>query len=184
MGDNALDKITVVIADDHMLFREGTRSLLEQEPDMEIVGEASDGEEAVRLVNNLLPQVVLMDIAMSGVNGIEATRRIKAEHSTVAVLVLTAYDNEQYIRALLEAGAAGKSVVGSFSGGVSDAVVNNETGILVPEGDVDATAEAVIKILENDNLAKMFGENGREWARKHDWAKIAKQYLDVYRQFC
>lgn len=97
----------MIIADDHVLFREGTRSLLEQEPDIEVIGEASDGEEAVKLVNELRPQVVLMDIAMSKVNGIEATRQIKVGHSTAAVLVLTAYDNEQYIRALLEAGAAG-----------------------------------------------------------------------------
>lgn len=102
-----MDKITVVIADDHLLFREGTRSLLEREPDIEVIGEASDGDEAVKLVNRLHPQVVLMDIAMSKVNGIEATRQIKVGHSSTAVLVLTAFDNEQYIRALLEAGAAG-----------------------------------------------------------------------------
>jgi NarL family two-component system response regulator LiaR len=102
-----VDKITVLIADDHMLFREGTRSLLEQEPDIEVVGEAGDGEEAIRLVKQLHPHVALMDIAMSKVNGIEATRQIKTNQSATAVLALTAYDNEQYILALLEAGAAG-----------------------------------------------------------------------------
>jgi DNA-binding NarL/FixJ family response regulator len=74
---------------------------------MEVVGEASDGEEAVRLVSQLHPDIALMDIAMSKVNGIEATRQIKAKPSSTAILVLTAYDNEQYILALLEAGAAG-----------------------------------------------------------------------------
>ena len=102
-----MNKIKVIIADDHALFREGTRSLINQEKDMEVVGEASDGDDAIKLVGNLRPHIVLMDIAMPHVNGIEATRRIKAEFPSTAVLILTAYDNDQYISALLEAGAAG-----------------------------------------------------------------------------
>jgi len=74
---------------------------------MAVVGEASDGEETIKLVTELHPHVVLMDIAMPKVNGIEATRRIKADFPSSAVLILTAYDNDQYIVALLEAGAAG-----------------------------------------------------------------------------
>ena len=100
-------KIKVILADDHVLFREGTRSFIEQEGDIEVVGEASDGEEAIELVTELRPHVALMDIAMPKVNGIEATRRIKVRHPATAVLILTAYDNDQYIMALLEAGAAG-----------------------------------------------------------------------------
>ncbi len=102
-----MNKIKVIIADDHALFREGTRSLIDQEKDMEVAGEASDGEETVRLVRELHPHVVLMDIAMPRVNGIDATRQIKADYPATAVLILTAYDNDQYIVALLEAGAAG-----------------------------------------------------------------------------
>ena len=111
-----MNKIKVIIADDHVLFREGTRNLIEREKDLEVVGEASDGQEAIELVNQLLPHVVLMDIAMPVVNGIEATKIIKAQHPSTAVLILTAYDNDQYIMALLEAGAAGyllKNVSGS-----------------------------------------------------------------------
>ena len=111
-----MHKIKVLLADDHVVVREGTRSLLEREPDIEVVGEANDGEEAVELVDKLHPNVVLMDIAMPRVNGIEATRRIKAKYPSVATLILTAYDNDQYIMALLEAGAAGyllKNVKGS-----------------------------------------------------------------------
>jgi len=111
-----MNKIKVLIADDHALFREGTHSLIDHEKDMEVVGEASDGEEAVKLVKELHPHLVLMDIAMPKVNGIEATRRIKADNPATAVLILTAYDNDQYIVALLEAGAAGyllKNVSGS-----------------------------------------------------------------------
>jgi DNA-binding NarL/FixJ family response regulator len=111
-----MNKIKVIIADDHALFREGTHSLIGHEKDMEVIGEASDGEEAIKLVTELHPHVVLMDIAMPRVNGIEATRRIKADFPSTAVLILTAYDNDQYIVALLEAGAAGyllKNVSGS-----------------------------------------------------------------------
>jgi NarL family two-component system response regulator LiaR len=102
-----MNKIKVLIADDHALFREGTRSLIEQEQDMEIIGEASDGVEAIKMVTELHPHVVLMDIAMPKVNGIEATRQIKANYPATTVLILTAYDNDKYIIALLEAGAAG-----------------------------------------------------------------------------
>ena len=99
--------ITVVIADDHILVREGTKQLLDEHPGLTVVGEAADGQEAVEVVTRLKPDVVLMDIAMPGTNGIEATRRIKELTPSTSVLVLTAYDDEQYIYALLDAGAAG-----------------------------------------------------------------------------
>ena len=102
-----MNKTRVIIADDHVLFREGTRNILEHEPDIEVVGEANDGEEAVEVVTRLQPHIALVDIAMPKLNGIEATRQIKARCPATAVLILTAYDNDQYILALLEAGAAG-----------------------------------------------------------------------------
>ncbi len=102
-----MDKIRVLLAEDHAIVREGTRELIQHESDIEVVGEASDGEEAIELADKLHPDVVIMDIAMPRLNGIEATKRIKMLHPTMAVLVLTAYDNDQYIFALLEAGAAG-----------------------------------------------------------------------------
>jgi len=102
-----MDRITILLADDHVLVREGTRELLEHEEDMTVVGEAGDGEEAVRLTTDLHPDVVIMDIAMPKLNGIEATKKIKAIHPDSAVLILSAYDDDQYVFALLEAGAAG-----------------------------------------------------------------------------
>ena len=102
-----MGKIRILLADDHILVRQGTRELLEQEEDMEVVAEAGDGEEAVQLATRQRPDVAIMDIAMPKLNGIEATRQIKALHPATAVLVLTAYDDDQYVFALLEAGAAG-----------------------------------------------------------------------------
>lgn len=101
------DKIRIFIAEDHVVVREGTRSLLEREEDFEVVGEAGDGEEAVRLIAQLQPDVAILDIAMPKLNGIEVTKRIKKHYPGIAVLILTAYDNDQYVFALLEAGAAG-----------------------------------------------------------------------------
>ena len=99
--------IRIVIADDHALVREGTRQILEDHPGLVVAGEAQDGEEAVAIVSRLQPDVVLMDIAMPKMNGIEATRLIKKESPATSVLILTAYDDDQYIFALLDAGAAG-----------------------------------------------------------------------------
>jgi len=102
-----MERISIMIADDHVVVREGTRELLERENDLDVVGEAGDGEEAVRKATELKPDVAIIDIAMPKLNGIEATKQIKALSPATAVLILTAYDNDQYIFALLEAGAAG-----------------------------------------------------------------------------
>jgi NarL family two-component system response regulator LiaR len=105
--EEAVNKIRILLADDHVVVREGTRELLERQDDIEVVAEAGDGEEAVLLASSHNPDMVIMDIAMPKLDGIEATRQIKAARPTTAVLVLTAYDDDQYIFALLEAGAAG-----------------------------------------------------------------------------
>ncbi len=99
--------IKVLLADDHALVREGTRRLLEAEPDIRVVAEAGDGAEAVAQAEQTQPDVVIMDIALPGMSGIEATRQIKIRQPHIAVLALTAYDDEQYVLALLDAGAAG-----------------------------------------------------------------------------
>lgn len=99
--------IKILIADDHAVLREGTRRIMEQEPDLEVVAEAADGEEAVRLAASSKPDVAIIDIAMPKLDGIKATSQIKALCPDVAVLILTAYDDDQFIFSLLEAGAAG-----------------------------------------------------------------------------
>ncbi len=99
--------IRVVLADDHAVVRKGIREFLEGEGDIAVVAEAADGEQAVALVAEHEPDVAVLDIQMPVMTGIEATRRIKAEHPGVRVLVLTAYDDDPYIFALLQAGASG-----------------------------------------------------------------------------
>jgi DNA-binding NarL/FixJ family response regulator len=99
--------IRVLLADDHTLFREGLRALFASEDDVEVVGEACDGEEATTKAHELRPDVVVMDILMPGVNGIEATRRIRAALPEVKVLVLSMYDDEEHVQRLLAAGASG-----------------------------------------------------------------------------
>lgn len=100
-------EIRLVLVDDHAVVRSGTRELLEREPDLNIVGEAADGEEAVNLAHELQPDVMVMDVRMPKMSGVEATRRIKAECPNVRVLVLTAHDDDEYVFALLQAGANG-----------------------------------------------------------------------------
>lgn len=111
-----MGKIKILIADDHAVVREGTRQILEQEPDLTIVAEAADGEETVSLAGDYKPDVAIIDISMPKLDGIEATRQIKKLYPTIAVLILTAYDDDQFVFSLIEAGAAGyllKSVRGS-----------------------------------------------------------------------
>jgi two-component system, NarL family, response regulator NreC len=102
-----MDKIKLFIADDHTILRAGIKALLEVEPDMVVVGEAEDGRSAVKLACQLLPDVVLMDIAMPLLSGLEATRQIKHAYPEVKVLMLTMHDNEDYIRQALANGAMG-----------------------------------------------------------------------------
>jgi two-component system response regulator NreC len=100
-------RIKVVVADDHAIVREGVRMILGREQDIEVVGEAGDGQQALDLVASLQPQVVIMDISMPGMGGIEATQRLKAKHPEVQVLALTMHEDETYVFQLLRAGAAG-----------------------------------------------------------------------------
>ena len=102
-----MDKIKILIVDDHPMIRAGMQSLLQAEPDFSVIGEACDGEEAVRKAGELKPDVVIMDIVMPKLNGIEATRLIKQASPSTAILVLTAYSDLFYILGLLEAGACG-----------------------------------------------------------------------------
>jgi NarL family two-component system response regulator LiaR len=117
-----MSAIRVLIADDHALVREGTRRMLEQEGDMQVVGEAGDGEETVKLACELKPDVAIVDIAMPKLDGIEATKQIKERCPSVTILILSAYDDDQFIFSLLEAGAAGYLLKSIRSRDLVDAV--------------------------------------------------------------
>ena len=99
--------LRVLIAEDHTLVREGTRHILEQDPGIEVVGEAERGDRAVELARALRPDVVILDIRMPGLNGLDATRRLRELLPATRVLVLSAYDDEQYVLEAMRAGAAG-----------------------------------------------------------------------------
>jgi two-component system response regulator NreC len=107
METGGMNKIRVLLADDHAILRDGIRALLEDEPEMEIIGEAENGLDVVRMVDQLKPDIVLMDIGMPRLNGLEATRQILNLSPTTRVLILTMHDNEEYIRQVLAAGALG-----------------------------------------------------------------------------
>lgn len=100
-------KVRVLLADDHAIVREGVKMILIKEPDIEVVGEASDGQEALDLVDRLKPGVVVMDISMPGMSGIEATQHVRERYPGVNVLALTMHEDESYVFKLLRAGASG-----------------------------------------------------------------------------
>src|SRR6187431_2029312 len=102
-----MKRITVLLAEDHQMVREGFRSLLKHEPDVEVVGEAESGRQAVQLARKLRPAVVVMDIAMPLLNGLEATRQIRKEVPGTKVLILSAHSDDAYVEQVMALGAAG-----------------------------------------------------------------------------
>ncbi len=114
--------IRIVVADDHFLVREGMRNLFDRQNGMSVVGEAADGEEALELVERLTPDVLVLDIRMPKVDGIEVTRRLRGRHQRTRILVLSAYDLVEYVLALMEAGADGYMTKMATSGQLVDAV--------------------------------------------------------------
>jgi len=122
-------KITVLLVDDHASFRGGIRAALESEEDIEVIGEAGTGRLGVQLAKKLLPDVVLMDIAMPLLNGLEATRQITRDAPTIKVLILSAYSDDEYVQQLIEAGAAGylikQCTIADIVNGIREAAKGN-----------------------------------------------------------
>ncbi len=142
------NKIRVFLADDHLILREGIRSLLEKVPGIEMIGEADNGTEAVAKVGQLMPDVVLMDITMPGLNGLEATRQIKQQYPTVKVLILTMHETDQYLSEMLEAGASGYVVKTTTSSELISAIRD------VYQGDVHLYP-SIARMLVEDYLQKV-----------------------------
>ncbi len=124
-------KIRVVLADDHALLREGIRALLSRESDIEVVGEAADGREAVARCQALRPDVVLMDIAMPGLGGLEAALEIRKECPDTRILVLTQYEDREYVARFLKAGAAGYVLKKAAGAELASAIRSVQRGGLV-----------------------------------------------------
>ncbi len=128
-------KTRILIADDHAMLREGMRNLLSQEKDFDVVGEAANGEEAVRLAGELKPDIAIMDIVMPKLNGVDATKQIKQVSPSTALLILTAYSDIRYIIGLLESGACGYLLKNSPGKDVVKAIraVRSGESVLDPE---------------------------------------------------
>ena len=107
MKEQPADLIRVLLVDDHTILREGVRALLADEPEIVVVGEAGDGRDALDKVEAVHPDVVLMDMVMPRMNGLEATRELKARYPDVKVLILSMYDDEEYVQQVIQAGASG-----------------------------------------------------------------------------
>ena len=116
------EKIRLLVVDDHAFMRAGARALLSTQPGFEVIGEAENGEEAIARCRELLPDVILMDVSMPGMGGIEATRRIKAEFPLISVLVLTAHADDDLLLDAVRAGAAGYVLKGEHPNHILDAV--------------------------------------------------------------
>lgn len=161
------DKLTVLIADDHPLVREALHRALDVEEDMNVVAEASDGEEAVKLASELKPNVVVMDIVMPKVNGIEATRKIKEIAPDTAILILTAYDDEEYVLGLLDAGAAGyllKSARGRDLVGAIRAIMAGES-VLHPNIIARLLKRATVTLVKKNKAQGLLSERESEVLR-------------------
>ncbi len=162
--------IRVLIADDHVIVRDGVRLILEAQPDMEVVGEASDGREAVEKARALAPNVVLMDIAMPGMSGLEATVVIKQELPEVQVVVLTMHENYQYFFEVLRAGATGYVLKGASSADLLASVrAAHEGGVYLHP--------TVAKDLVTDYVKRM--EPGEETARYGGLSERERQVLTL-----
>ena len=150
--EERMDQIKIIIADDHTVVRKGTRQILEQEADLAVVGEATNGEEALQLVGELMPDIAIIDISMPVVNGIEVTRKIKETNPGTAVLILSNYDNDEFVFALLEAGAAGYLLKDASGQDIINAVraINRGESVLHPV----ITRKVINRLLPTTNEKK------------------------------
>lgn len=161
-----MKKIRVLLAEDHTIVRQGLVALLRSEPEMEVVGEASDGIEAVELAKKLVPDIILMDIAMRNLNGLEATRRIKKLFPHMKVLVLTMYENEEWIFQILKSGASGYLIKDSAMTELTSAIraVNQGDSYLSPSISRKVINEYIRKaeVGERERLEDLLSDRERE----------------------
>jgi len=167
-----VDKIRVILADDHALVRQGIRQFLEEANDISIVAEAANGEEAVRLVEQHRPDVAVLDVQMPVLNGIEATRQIRARFPGIRILILTAYDEDPYVFALLQAGANGYILKSADADDLLQAVrrVYRGESVLSPE-----VTEKVVRQIQQGGPAQSAKQVESLTAREIDVLRLAAQ---------
>ncbi len=139
-GPDVSKKITVLLVDDHSLVRRGFRKILEDESDITVVGEASDGKEAVQLAKELQPRLIVMDCALPGMNGLAATRSILRENPATAVLMLSMHSEETWVRQALDAGARGYMLKSAVDLGLVGAIRRVLQGEIVLDSQVEQSA--------------------------------------------
>jgi DNA-binding NarL/FixJ family response regulator len=164
----AAHKIRLVVADDHTIVRRGLVSLLSLNERMEVVGEADDGRVAVELAAQLQPDLVLMDISMPALNGLEATRQIKKQFPKVKVLILTAHDNEEYVREVVHSGASGYLLKNSAAEDLYNAILSIHSGHAF-------FSPSVSKILVDDYVKSTTPDGGRTSAPRLDPRLTARE---------
>ena len=123
-----LKEIKIILVDDHKLLRDGLRNIIEQRSNMHIIGEASDGREAIKICSKLLPDILVMDIAMPNLNGVEAARQIHKNHPDIKIIGLSMHSSKQFIQGMFKAGAF---------------------GYLLKDGDSDELITAIITVIQN-----------------------------------
>jgi len=153
--------IKVMIVDDHNLVREGLKAVFSQGDEIEVIGEAGSGEEAIEMVNKVKPDVILMDISMPGINGIQATKLIRDKNPDAKIVILTMLDQEGYVYEAIKAGATGYMLKSTSSDELVKAIqtVNEGKALLHP----DATAQLLKEFVTlAENKAKDYGLSNRE----------------------
>ncbi len=186
--------IRILLADDHTILRAGLRSLLSDYPDFEVVGEAADGAEAVARVNELKPDVVVMDIGMPGVNGLIATRQILDTRPETRILILTQYDNKEYVLPLLKLGAAGyvlKQTVDTELVTSIRAVARGESFLYPPiakiildayRTDAEATSgDPYLELSDREREILVLVAQGHSTREMAEMLHISPNTIDVYR---
>lgn len=159
-----MSTIRIVLADDHPVMLDGVRNVLERESDVTVVGEATDGDEALRLTKELEPDVLVLDMEMPGLQGVEVARRLRAAGSSVRILALSAYDDQQYILGLLASGAA---------------------GYLIKEEAPDTIVDAVRGVARGEDgwLSRRVAARVAEWTQRGERAggELTEREMDVLR---
>ena len=152
-------RITVVVVDDHPIVRKGLVTFLQTYEDFEIIGEAENGEEAVELVRKLNPDILLMDLLMPVMNGVEATRIISKENKQLKILILTSYSDQEYVVPAIEAGANGYLLKDSDPEAIAESIINISRGVQVL--DLKATSQLMDHVRKKRESSLVNSQNER-----------------------